>query len=68
VINWGLIEYFEGYEQAGQTQFAYEAVRWSLDYFIKAHPSPNEFYGQTGDGAADHAFWGKLRHVISHSH
>jgi endoglucanase len=54
-----LIDYLEGYELAGQDELAREQVKWSLDYFIKAHPTNFEFYGQTGDGGPDHAFWGR---------
>jgi endoglucanase len=59
VINWGLIDYLEGYRSAGQVEYALDAMRWSLDYFIKAHPEPNVFYGQTGDGGVDHGYWGR---------
>lgn len=31
--------------------------RWPLDYFIKAHTAPDEFYVQVGD-QADQAYWG----------
>ena len=34
-------------------------VKWATDYFIKAHVAPNQFYGQVGDGNADHAYWGR---------
>jgi hypothetical protein len=34
-------------------------VKWGTDYFIKAHVSENEFYGQVGDGGVDHAYWGR---------
>jgi hypothetical protein len=36
-----------------------KTVKWATDYFIKAHVSQNEFYGQVGDGDADHAYWGR---------
>lgn len=31
--------------------------RWPLDYFIKAHASPDELYVQVGD-QAEQAYWG----------
>jgi hypothetical protein len=34
-------------------------VKWATDYFIKAHVATNQFYGQVGDGNADHAYWGR---------
>jgi endoglucanase len=59
MLNWGLVDFLEGYESAGQKEYGYEAVRWGLDFIVKAHTAPNEFYGQAGDGNADHAFWGR---------
>lgn len=67
VMAWGLIEFKQGYVAAGELQNAEAAVRWSLDYFIKAHPSANEFYGQLGDGNVDHAFWGRPEEFPSSS-
>ncbi|KAM7266637.1 hypothetical protein ACFE04_004534 [Oxalis oulophora] len=36
---------------------ALSAIRWGTDYFVKAHTQPNVFYGQIGDGDADHQCW-----------
>ncbi len=33
-------------------------MKWATDYFIKAHPTANELYGQVGNGGTDHAWWG----------
>ena len=35
------------------------SIRWTLEYFIRAHTAKFEFVGQVGDGYADHAFWGR---------
>jgi len=43
----------------GQLTTAQKMVRWATDYFIKAHVAPNQFYGQVGDGNADHSYWGR---------
>ena len=43
----------------GMLEHLRDAVKWGTDYFIKAHVSPNEFYGQVGDGFKDHASWGR---------
>lgn len=59
LLGWGMVAYPDAYEKAGELDNGLKALRWSLDYFIKAHPSPNEFYGQVGDGNVDHAFWGR---------
>jgi len=59
LLAWGLLDYKEGYEAANEYENGLRTLKWSLDYFMKAHPSPNEFYGQMGDGNEDHAFWGR---------
>nr|1KS8_A Chain A, Endo-b-1,4-glucanase [Nasutitermes takasagoensis]1KSC_A Chain A, Endo-b-1,4-glucanase [Nasutitermes takasagoensis]1KSD_A Chain A, Endo-b-1,4-glucanase [Nasutitermes takasagoensis] len=59
VLAWGLIDFEAGYSSAGALDDGRKAVKWATDYFIKAHTSQNEFYGQVGQGDADHAFWGR---------
>ncbi|KAK7083492.1 hypothetical protein SK128_017351 [Halocaridina rubra] len=59
VLAWGAIEYGTAYEDAGEMPYMKEAVKWATDYFIKAHPQPNVFYGQVGEGDLDHAYWGR---------
>ena len=46
VLAWGGISFQEGYESAGQMDYLLDALKWGTDYFIKAHPEPNVFYGQ----------------------
>ncbi len=58
MLAWGLVEYRSAYVQAGLLDNALEQLRWATDYFIKAHPTANELYGQIGTGGADHAWWG----------
>ena len=59
ILSWGGISYEEGYVKAGMLEYLRDAVKWGTDYFIKCHVSPNEFYGQVGDGHIDHAWWGR---------
>lgn len=58
MLAWGLVEYRSAYVQAGLLDNALEQLRWATDYFIKAHPTANELYGQIGTGGIDHAWWG----------
>jgi endoglucanase len=58
-LAWGAISFQSGYEKAGQLQYMKECLQWATDYFIAAHTSTNEFYGQVGDGNADHGYWGR---------
>nr|AZH23717.1 glycoside hydrolase family 9 [Gastrophysa viridula] len=59
VLSWGVIAYGDAYIEAGQYSEVLDAIKWSTDYLIKCHPSPNEFYGQVGEFSIDHAFWGR---------
>ena len=58
-VAWGGISFQAGYEAAGQMDYLKSTLKWGTDYFIAAHTSPTDFYGQVGDGYADHGFWGR---------
>ncbi|MDJ0732670.1 MAG: glycoside hydrolase family 9 protein [Nostocaceae cyanobacterium] len=62
MLSWGVVEYRDAYEQSGQLDEALEAIKWGTDYILKAHITDEngtkEFWGQVGDGNADHAYWG----------
>ena len=48
MLSWGLVEYKDAYEDAGELNYMLDCIKWPLDYFIKAHTKKNEFYGQVG--------------------
>jgi len=58
LLAWGGIEYDSAYEASGQKSHLLEAVRWGMDWLMKAHPEDNVLYGQVGNGGLDHSFWG----------
>lgn len=58
LLAWGIDEYREGYADSGQLDQALDTIRWGTDWLMKAHPEPNVFYAQVGDGHVDHAYWG----------
>jgi endoglucanase len=58
MLAWGIVDYRSAYVQTGQLNNALEQLKWATDYFIKAHPTANELYGQVGNGGLDHAWWG----------
>ena len=58
ILNWGIIEYADAYEAAGELDNALNGVKWALDWLVKANPDPDTFYCQVGDGGADHGYWG----------
>jgi endoglucanase len=58
MLAWSIVDYRSAYTQTGQLDTALDQLKWATDYFIKAHPSANELYGQVGNGGSDHAWWG----------
>ncbi|EDO48248.1 predicted protein, partial [Nematostella vectensis] len=46
VLAWGLVEYRDAYQAAGELDNALNSIKWATDYFIKAHTKKFEFYGQ----------------------
>ncbi|XP_053378966.1 endoglucanase E-4-like [Mercenaria mercenaria] len=60
VLLWGMLEFREGYNSAGQTDMACDMIRTPLDYFLKCWiPDQQRNYVQVGDGHQDHAYWGR---------
>ncbi len=59
-LAWGALEFEAGHKDAGQHDALLRNLRWINDYFIKAHPSANVFYGQVGNGSTDHSWWGPV--------
>ena len=57
LLAWGLVQWKDGYAKAGQLDTIRDAVRWGTDFIMKAHPSPDVYYAQVGNGALDHAEW-----------
>ncbi|XP_048748294.1 uncharacterized protein LOC125660495 [Ostrea edulis] len=60
VLAYGLNRWKDGYEAANQLQNMYDMLRTPLDYFMKCwRPQSQEYYAQVGNGAIDHAVWGR---------
>ncbi|KAF5734758.1 endo-glucanase 2 family protein [Tripterygium wilfordii] len=57
MMSWSILEYGEQLAHTGELGHAMNAVKWGTDYLIKAHPEPNVFYGEVGDGNTDHYCW-----------
>lgn len=58
MLAWSYIEDTDVYKASGQDKYMLDEIRWANDYFMKCHPSANEYYYQVGNGGLDHAFWG----------
>ncbi|MFJ8646850.1 glycoside hydrolase family 9 protein [Streptomyces sp. NPDC093546] len=58
MLAWGGVAEKEAYTSSGQLPYLKNSLRFVNDYFLKAHPTPNVLYGQIGNGAEDHKWWG----------
>ena len=60
-LAWGIVNFEQGYLQAGELQNALDSIKWATDYFIKCNKlsESSELYVQTGEGHRDHTFWGR---------
>ncbi|GAA0726481.1 glycoside hydrolase family 9 protein [Aquimarina litoralis] len=56
-LNWGFLEYKDGYDAVNQTEHFKRNIKWVTDYFIKCHPTKFEFYAQVSKKGQDHSFW-----------
>ena len=45
ILSWGVIEFKQAYIAGGQLDDMLDCIRWPLEYFIKCHVAPDEFYG-----------------------
>ncbi|CAE6422473.1 unnamed protein product [Rhizoctonia solani] len=55
---WGAIEFGTGYDDAKQTPYLDDMLRWGLDWMIKAHPDSGSLVVQVGTGDVDNNYWG----------
>ncbi len=64
MLAWGGVEYADAYAETRQMAPLLEVLKWGTDYLMKCHVrnpdgSTAAFYGQVGDGHADHSYWGR---------
>jgi endoglucanase len=57
-LAWGALDFRDGYLAAGQLEEIEAHLRHVNDYFLRCHTRPEEFWGQVGNGSADHSWWG----------
>ena len=47
VLAWGLVQWKDAYQAAGQYTQMLDSIKWSLDFFLKCwKPNQNKLYGQ----------------------
>lgn len=58
LMTWSGIEFEDGFRDSNQMDELMDTLRWHADWCVAAHPEPNVFVGQIGQGPESHAFWG----------
>ncbi len=57
-LAWGVLEYGDGFQEAGQLPYILATLRWGTDFLLKAHAAPDVLFAQVGHPELDHRFWG----------
>ncbi|CAI5496321.1 unnamed protein product [Closterium sp. Naga37s-1] len=58
LLSWATVDYQSQLAASGGQLFAArDAIRWGMDYLLKAHTSANELWVQVGDGPSDDLCW-----------
>ena len=57
-MAWSGVDFSDGFTEAGLMDELKDVLRWHADWCIAAHPEPNVFCGQIGQGGPSHSFWG----------
>ena len=63
MLAWSYLESEDVYKTTGEDKTMKDELKWVNDYFIKCHPSANEYYYQVGDGGLDHSYWGAVETI-----
>ena len=58
LMTWSGIEFEDGFRNSNQMDELRDTIRWHADWCVAAHPEPNAFVGQIGQGPESHSFWG----------
>jgi hypothetical protein len=45
-LSWGLLEYWDAFEQAGELDHMLDCLRWPLNYLLKASPTADLLFYQ----------------------
>jgi hypothetical protein len=57
-MAWSGLEFGDGFHDSNQMDELLDTLRWHADWCMAAHPEPNVFVGQIGQGGPSHGFWG----------
>ncbi|XP_040383097.1 endoglucanase 21-like [Oryza brachyantha] len=57
MLSWSAIEFAAEIAAAGERRHVLEAIKWGIDYLVKAHTAADELWAEVGDGDTDHYCW-----------
>ncbi|EOA40150.1 hypothetical protein CARUB_v10008868mg [Capsella rubella] len=57
VLSWSILEYGDQMASVNLLDHAKDSLKWTTDFLVNAHPSPNVLYIQVGDPETDHKCW-----------
>lgn len=57
-MAWSGVDFSDGFTDADLMDDLKDVLRWHADWCIAAHPEPDVFCGQIGQGELSHGFWG----------
>lgn len=63
VLAWGMVDFQTGYVNAYQWDNALDMLKWTTDYFLKAHTAPNELYFQVGEISQNSSLCGDVTNI-----
>jgi len=64
-ICWGATDFGTGYDQANQTAYLDDMLRWGLGWLMKAHTNDSELYVVVGSKESGDTYWGGDRSIPS---
>ncbi|XP_059276271.1 endoglucanase 18-like [Lycium ferocissimum] len=57
LLSWAAVEYPTQISSVNQLPHLQRAIRWGINFLMRAHTSSTTLYTQVGDGNADHQCW-----------
>lgn len=57
-LAWGVHEYWDAWQKAGELNHALDNIKWVTDYLIKCHPDKDTYYVQVRPRAKSKAVHG----------
>ena len=61
-LAWGVHEYWDAWQKAGELGHALDGIKWVTDYLIKCHPDKDTYYVQVRTERGGHCIgWQRMK-------